>query len=298
MQRIGATLLVLLATTQAFATEQVIDRLYAGTVGGKSSVTMALSLNGSVVRGTYRYGRRQDVLTLNGSVGASGELELTEADPRGKPTGKIAGRLQDGCIKGEWSSPDGKRRLPLSVCELSKKQVLTAAIGTFHLTAVSGTAGANTMFDMEKSGRRWSVTGSYIGQHAMRKAGDYRLDRQEVDFLNSLRVHVDEDLSVRFVAGDTMIRRIPFNEKGMEHKLSPSESSLAYLETPLGKLSPSTTFIHGRLFLAAIAEVDYSGLVGSGLLSQSPDLLIAAYLAGVDRFEIQMGQMTLTLTRR
>lgn len=84
----------------------------------------------------------------------------------------------------------------------------------------------------------------------------------------------------------------------MEHKLSPSESSLGYLETPLEKLSAATTYVHGRLFLAAISEVDYSGLVDSGLLSQDPGRLIVAYVTGVDRFEIQMGQMTLTLTRR
>jgi hypothetical protein len=298
MQSIGLALLGFLATANALAAEEGTSALYAGTVGGKSAVTMELIRNGTALQGFYRYGRRMDVLTLKGTVGPGGEIGLTETEPRGKTTGRISGKLQDGCMKGEWSSPDGASRLPLKVCELSKQQALTAAIGTFYLTAVSGTAGANTMFDMEKTGRRWSVTGSYIGPQAMREAGDYGLDKQEVDFLNSLRVRVGKDLSVRFMAGDTTIRRIPFNEEGMEHKLSPSESSLGYLETPLGKLSPSTTFIHGRLFLAAISEVDYSGLVDSGLLSQDPGRLIVAYVTGVDRFEIQMGQMTLTLTRR
>jgi hypothetical protein len=298
MRPIGLALLVFLATTKPLAAEEGTSALYAGTVGGKRAVTMELIRNGSDLQGAYRYGRRFDVLTLKGTEGADGKIDLTEIEPHGRTTGKISGKLQAGCIEGEWSSPDGARRLPLKVCELSKKQALTAAIGTFHLTAVSGNAGANTMFDIEKSGKRWSVTGSFIGPHAMREAGDFGLDKQEVEFLNSLRVQVGKDLSVRFVAGDTTIRRIPFNEKGMEHTLTSGESSLSYFETPLGKVSPSTAFIHGRLFLAAISEVDYSGLVDSGLLSQEPGQLIVTYVTGLDSFEIQMGQMTLTLTRR
>jgi len=241
VQWIHAALLVLLATTEVFAAEEGANTLYAGTVGGKSTVTMELSPNGGTLKGSYHYGKRPDVLTLNGTVAPSGDIVLTEKDPRGKATGKISGELHDGCIKGEWSSLAGTRRLPLRACALSKKQVLTAAVGTYQATAGEGSIGANGMFEIVKSGKKWS-------------------------------------------------------EQGMDYALTADDSGLWYFEN-MGNLTPATTFIHGRLFLAAIHEVDYSDF-HSDYFPTRPGRLIVTYLAGVDRFEIQMGQLTLILTRR
>jgi hypothetical protein len=257
---------------------------------------MELSRSGPSLRGFYRYDRQPDVLTLTGTTGASGEIRLIEKDPRGKTTGKISGEAQNGCIKGEWSSPNAAKRVPLNVCQLSKRQALTAAIGTFYLASASGMTGANGMYDIVRSGRHWSVAGSAISR-GRREVMEFGLEKPDLEVLNSLSVRVDDDLSVRFAAGDKTIRRIPFVENGMEHTLTTDDSSLWYFET-LGKLSATTIFIHDRLFLAAIHEVDYSGLVDSDYFPTGPGRLIVTYRTGLERFEIQMGQATLILTRR
>jgi hypothetical protein len=121
----------------------------------------------------------------------------------------------------------------------------------------------------------------------MRDSADFGLDRNDTDTLNSLRVEVRKDLSVRLRAGDTVIKHIPFKGDGMEHGLDKSFDNSWVFSTQLDRLSRATTFIGSRLFLSADSKVDLSVTSASDYFLEQ-GLLIVTYLPGVDEFEIKM----------
>lgn len=85
---------------------------YAGSIG-TLRVRARLKVEGGKVTGVYRYARSKSDLALEGTVDPRGEVLLRET-AGAKQTGKIGGfLLSRGFLAGRWSSPDGKRSLPL-----------------------------------------------------------------------------------------------------------------------------------------------------------------------------------------
>lgn len=101
-----------------------------GTIGGNLRISMSLQASPGRPReyaGTYCYEKAAPYvprwLSVQGTrAAAGGALTLTETDPEGKKTGrfvlaptKAAGR--GGAFTGTWESPDGSRKLPVSLSE-------------------------------------------------------------------------------------------------------------------------------------------------------------------------------------
>jgi len=86
-------------------------RTYAGKIGGKYSITMDLTKSGTELKGSYKYAGKSGLLALQGSVDEAGEFTMNETNSAGNQTGMFSGRLSGDNISGEWSAPDGSKKL-------------------------------------------------------------------------------------------------------------------------------------------------------------------------------------------
>jgi hypothetical protein len=85
---------------------------------GTLSARAQLRREGDKLAGYYRYAKSPDDLALSGTVDAAGRFTLTERTSAGAPTGQWEGTFLDRqAAAGTWSSPDGKRQLPLTMIE-------------------------------------------------------------------------------------------------------------------------------------------------------------------------------------
>jgi hypothetical protein len=94
--------------------EQAIDQpisqnitLYGAV--DKYPITMSLTIEGSVVEGTYYYNKQgpDKVLTLSGVIN-NGEIDIYESDEHGRHTGHFKGFYDGGVFQGEFTTPQGK----------------------------------------------------------------------------------------------------------------------------------------------------------------------------------------------
>jgi hypothetical protein len=293
MRRIGL-LLLMLAPAEARA--EGVHTVYAGTIDSTQVITMAITREGDALEGFYRYGQQTAVLALTGTVDAEGNVRLTESDSQQKQTGVISAKPREGCLTGEWSNPSSERKLPFEACSLSKKQALENAGVTYRLRSVEGTCGANGMIFMEKVRRGWKAGGSAI-EAGTRQATTFDLSTEDVEILDSLVVRVGKDQTVRLLAKGKLIQRIPFKDGEMERRSADYDDFNVFGVT-LYTLSPATTFLNGRLFLTALEKVDYSNVVSKdSVYFEAKGRLVVTYVPGLDQFEIQMANMTLTFTR-
>ncbi len=85
---------------------------YSGKLGADLAVLVDLRF-GPKLEGSYQYVRFGKEIPLAGSVQADGSFSLEEAGG----TGALEGRFTEDfrTAKGEWISPDGKRRLPFEL---------------------------------------------------------------------------------------------------------------------------------------------------------------------------------------
>ncbi len=99
---------------------------FRGTINNTLSIEMILVRDGDRLTGTYLYPRGGKDIALNGTVDASGSLELTESDETGKQSGMFKGKWQAATdspdsslieIAGKWSKPDGSKSTDFNVTQ-------------------------------------------------------------------------------------------------------------------------------------------------------------------------------------
>ena len=145
-----------------------------------------------------------------------------------------------------------KEEAPIS----KKKEILQNAIGEYQLTSISGAMGANTMFDTEKVKNKWLSTSSSISE-AMREAYDIELNKSDIKLLNSLKIEVNQDLTVKLTAGNKVIVESKYIDNGMDYKINAKSE----LNERLESLSPSTVLEGDNLMILANDHIDYSTIL-------------------------------------
>ncbi len=98
------------AVAQDAAPPDNFHRTYAGKIAGKYAIKMDLWKNGNELKGSYKYAGKTESLELKGAVEPSGEFTLTESVNE-KTTGSFSGTLSGDNISGEWSNPDGSKKM-------------------------------------------------------------------------------------------------------------------------------------------------------------------------------------------
>lgn len=92
------------------------DGLYRGEIAGKPVIVVVSGPleRGTAFSGTYAYVEVGKPITLAGTLrGSAATLEESTRD--GRLTGRWKGEFAEGGYRGEWTSPDGKRRAPISL---------------------------------------------------------------------------------------------------------------------------------------------------------------------------------------
>jgi hypothetical protein len=168
-------------------------RTLAGLIDGKHAVEMEINRNqidADQIWGTYRYKKIQKKsLSLQGKLGADGNVELTETDENGKETGVFQGKLvmeirsDDSRLKftGNWKKSKGDAKtLPFELAETrfdlsgmrlvlkeqteeNNKQKLT--IDTAYPQLAGGDATRAENFNKAVSGFVTSQTAEFKKQH-------------------------------------------------------------------------------------------------------------------------------------
>lgn len=265
--------------------------VYTGRLGGQP-ITMVLYLDGDgagEISGSYSAARRGPPLLLRGRSDRQGRLMLTESDGSQRVTGSLAGTIDGACLAGSWNAADGSRTATLKACELGKRAALSRAVGSYALQSVHGTAFADAVIGMEKRQGKWEVGGTVL-VGGTRQAADFALGRGDRRVLDSLRIEVSRDLSIRLRAGQAEIARIAFKNDGMDYGLDKETAAGVALGTRLERLSPTTTFHGGRLFLCALSEVDLSSTGDSRYFAPEGSLIVS-YLPVADVFEVSMASL-------
>lgn len=261
-------------------------KVYTGKIAGKYEFSMDLSRNAKQLTGNYKYAGRNKSLILKGSVDSLGVFTMNEFDENGRITGIFSGTIAGENIIGEWRTPNGAKKMRFEAREfaasnaMTKRQVLQDAIGTHVLVGITGVAGANGMFDIDKTTDTWACSFSGIS-NGMRELQQIALSSREINLLNSIYIDIDSALTVRFYANGKPLLEVPFKEAGMQYSNSMGQHYTSGLDSTIRNYSASTTFIDKTLYLAAIDGVDYSSTItfdsvniasdGTVVLSYSPD---------------------------
>lgn len=278
-----AACLLLTNMVTAYASIDVayFHKSYSGKIADKYAFTMDLkSLDGKLI-GTYQYtGKTKRNIYLQGTINVDGTFTMDESDGM-KSTGRFVGKLDNIQISGNWQSTDGRKNWPFVATQTSeiqigtKKEILTKAIGDYPLANISGSGGANGMWDTWKEkGGRWQSNVSGIS-NGMREANTIKLTKSDIHLLNSMRVSVAADLSTRLSVGGKIIFTIPYRDNGMQYAVNASHNSI--IEDNLKKYSDRTTVLDERLYLLVEDGVDYSNVISGNFEAAVSDILTVSY---------------------
>lgn len=310
---LGLLLFAAMAIDKSMATNTSVPsntvyfhRFYSGKIGDKYAVTMDLKNLNGVLTGTYRYAGKSRDIDLQGNMDPGGSFTMDESDIS-KRTGVFTGVLNDKKITGAWQSADGRRKWPFLAEQTSeikigsKKEILTTAIGDYSLASISGSGGANGMWDTWKEKGKWKSSTSGISG-GMRQANTIKLTKADIHMLNSIAVTVDADLITRLLVDGKTIFTIPYRENGMQLAMKKPHNSV--VEEDLKKYSPNTTVSDEHLYLMVQDDVDYSAVISGNFEAAVSDILTVSYSIVGDTFDVTFtegnccGNTTFAFSRR
>ncbi|WP_244122681.1 hypothetical protein [Burkholderia metallica] len=284
--QLAATLFTLMIATAALADLQYFHKRFAGRIGGRYAFTMDVKNVDGKLTGSYRYVGKHADIPLSGKIDPSGSFTMDETGGTGQRTGTFTGKVAGNTLDGTWASSDGARRLPVDAQQTSeivigsKREILTQAIGTYALDSVSGSGGANAMWDSWRNKGRWESNVSSISM-ARREFSDVSLTRKDLRRLDSMTITVDPALATRLNVDGKVLVSIPYRDAGMQYEIGAPHDSV--VEDGLKALSPATTVHDEQLYLLARDAIDFvPAMSGNFLPDDSPDIVTVSY-AVVDK---------------
>lgn len=94
--------------TKPKAPKEKVETLHLHGYIGEYPVTMQLTIDGSVIEGSYYYDRGSSTLILSGTYD-DGDITLHETTSQGRPTGNFQGRLSGKKFKGKFVNSKGEK---------------------------------------------------------------------------------------------------------------------------------------------------------------------------------------------
>ncbi|VWD04073.1 hypothetical protein [Burkholderia contaminans] len=292
--QLAAVLLSLITATTALADAQYFHKYFAGRIGDRYAFTMDLKNVDGRLTGSYRYvGKRSD-LSLSGNIDATGAFAMDEIGSAGQRTGTFTGKVTGHTLDGTWTSARGDRHLPVDAHQTSeivigsKREILTRAIGTYVLDSISGSGGANGMWDSWREKGRWKSNISAIAM-ARREFSDVSLTREDLRRLDSMTITVDPALAIRLSVEGHVLLSIPYRDAGMQYEIGHSGDST--VENELKTLSPATTVHDEPLYLLARDAIDFvPAMSGSFLPNDHLDIATVSYAVVDKTFDVYLQQ--------
>ncbi|MEK6347671.1 MAG: hypothetical protein V4764_09345 [Burkholderia sp.] len=282
MLRSPPTLAALLASaalsTAAHADTQYFHKTLAGQIGGRYAFTMDLKNVDGTLSGNYHYAGKQNNLYLSGKIDTAGNLTLDETPASGKRSGTFTGKLSGGTFDGSWTSADGKRQLPVNAHQTaetvigSKRELLTQAIGTWRLDTVSGSGGANSMWDTWRAKGQWTSNASGI-ENAQRAFTTIKLTPADRRRLDSMTITVDAALATHLNVDGKTVLSIPYRDAGMQYEIAKPHDGTA--ADDLKALSPTTIVHDEHLYLLATDHPAWLPALAGSFNAYTDDVALA-----------------------
>ncbi|MEQ5840105.1 hypothetical protein N0A02_11785 [Paraburkholderia acidicola] len=290
--QLAALLLFCMIAAAALADTQYFHKTFAGRIDGRYAFTMDLKDVDGTLTGSYRYASKHNDISLSGKIDPSGSFTMDEIGSAGQRTGTFTGKVTSGTLDGNWTSARGDRHLPVEAHQTSeivigsKREILTQAIGTYALDSVSGSGGANGMWDSWRNKGQWESNVSSI-EMARREFSDVSLTHEDLHRLNSMMVTVDASLATRLSIDGKVLLSIPYRDTGMQYEISQSHDSV--VEDDLKTLSPATTVHDEHLYLLASDAIDFvPAMSGSYLPNDDVDIATVNYAVVDKTFQIYL----------
>ncbi|WGY72542.1 hypothetical protein KEC55_22410 [Burkholderia cepacia] len=290
--QLAAALLSLMTATAALAAPQYFHKYFAGLIGDRYAFTMDLKNADGKLTGSYRYAGKHDAIALSGKIDPSGTFAMDEIGSSGQHTGTFTGRVTGNTLDGTWASARGDRHLRVDARQTSeivigsKREILTQAIGTYVLDSVTGSGGANGMWDSWREKGRWKSNISAI-EMARREYSDVRLTHEDLHRLDSMTITVDTALATRLSVDGKALLSIPYRDAGMEYKINQPHNSI--VEDELKTLSPATTVQDEHLYLLARDAVDFvPAMSGNFLPNDRLDVVTISYAIVDKTFDVYL----------
>lgn len=275
----------------AHADTQYFHKTLEGRIGGRYAFTMDLKNVDGTLSGDYHYAGRKDTLYLSGRIDAAGNVTLDETPSSGKRTGTFTGKLNGGTFDGTWASADGARQLPVDARQTaeivigSKRELLTQAVGTYPLDTVSGSGGANSMWDTWRVKGRWTSNVSGI-ENARRAFSTVKLTGADRRRLDSMTITVDAALTTRLNVDGKTVLSIPYRDAGMQYEIGKPHDGTA--ADDLKNLSPTTTVHDEHLYLLASDRPDWLSALSGSFNAYDDDVALATVNYDVIRKTFQV----------
>lgn len=264
---------------------------YKGNINHQYPINLELIKFNGTIGGSYHYEGKNSSLQLKGSIEDTGELNMSEYNSQGELTGYFEGKLKGEEISGNWHNSKRTKSMPFTLNRTSiaslqnKTDVLSDAMGQYHLTSISGVMGANTMFDTYKEKGSWvSFTSSNIG--GVRDGTDIKLNEKDIELLNNLRLVVDDHLTVHVYAGLIELINCPFKADGMTYKLKEKDKSK--LMEKMAALKPSSILEGNQYVLLADDQINFSEIISGNFVSVGEDSAILSYNPATRTFELDI----------
>ncbi|KFG94228.1 hypothetical protein GQ56_0127350 [Burkholderia paludis] len=290
--RFAALLLSWMTATTALAAPQYFHKTFAGRLGDRYAFTMDLKNVDGRLSGSYRYAGKRNDIYVNGTIDPSGAFTMDETGDTGKRTGTFVGKVAGDTLGGTWTSARGDRKLPVDAHQTSeiiigsKREILKQAIGTYRLDSISGSGGANGMWESWRDKGRWKSNVSSI-EMARREFSDVSLTRDDLHRLNSMTVTVDASLAVRLSVDGKVLLSIPYRDSGMQYEINQPHDSV--VEDDLKMLSPATTVHDEHLYLLARDAIDFvPAMSGTYLPNDGVDVVTVSYAVVDKTFDVYL----------
>lgn len=166
-----------------------------------------------------------------------------------------------------------------------KEALMRKLTGEHILKSISGSIGANTMVDYVLENGKWLATGSSISG-GMRESYGIDLSDEEMKKLKSMKIIVDDDLSVSITMNGKAYFTAPYIEEGIAYSLkkSPGEYS-SYMSD---KLLPSSTFLDDYLYFLVKDNISENEIGPLDITGVNADALVIKYNIKSNQFEVNL----------
>ena len=167
----------------------------------------------------------------------------------------------------------------------TKKEVLENAKGVYYLNSISGLAGANQMYETYKENNKW-VSNNSGNNGGERATDEFKLSKQDLSLLNSIRIEIDNDLTIRLFAGDNQLLASSFIANGMDYRVK--EKQKEQMNEELAKLSPTTLMLDKKYIIIADDEIDFSKFINGNFRIKTAENLILRYSVEEKNFTLDI----------
>mgnify|MGYP000947781022 FL=1 len=167
----------------------------------------------------------------------------------------------------------------------TKKEILENAKGVYYLNSISGGAGANHLYETYKENNKWvSNESAIVGGE--RVQDEFKLSKQDLSLLNSIRIEIDNDLTIRLFAGDNQLLASSFIANGMDYRVK--EKQKEQMNEELAKLSPTTLMLDKKYIIIADDEIDFSKFINGNFRIKTAENLILRYSVEEKNFTLDI----------